>query len=67
MQFVAAHYSRKDAKFRLFEFDRCKICALPCLMKQEVVLIRDTEDPRAFYPRYGLEGTASFADLNHHT
>ncbi|GAB2267087.1 4-alpha-glucanotransferase dpe2 [Dionaea muscipula] len=31
---------------------------------QNIVLIRDPEDPRKFYPRFNLEDTSSFQDLD---
>ncbi|XP_031127124.1 4-alpha-glucanotransferase DPE2-like isoform X2 [Ipomoea triloba] len=34
---------------------------------QEVVLIRDREDPRKFYPRFNLEDTSSFKGLDQHS
>ncbi|CAH9105324.1 unnamed protein product [Cuscuta epithymum] len=34
---------------------------------QEVVLIKDREDPRKFYPRFNLEDTSSFKDLDQHS
>nr|GMD48064.1 4-alpha-glucanotransferase DPE2 [Ipomoea batatas] len=33
---------------------------------QDVVLIRDPEDRRKFYPRFNLEDTSSFKDLDEH-
>ncbi|KAH9299658.1 hypothetical protein KI387_031340, partial [Taxus chinensis] len=33
----------------------------------EVVLIRDPEDPRKFYPRFSLEETISFRELDDHS
>eukprot|EP00897_Mesotaenium_endlicherianum_P007076 jgi/Mesen1/6397/ME000329S05559 len=32
----------------------------------DVCLIRDTQDPRKFYPRFGMDQTASFQDLDDH-
>ncbi|XP_075638330.1 4-alpha-glucanotransferase DPE2 [Castanea sativa] len=34
---------------------------------QNIVLIRDPEDPRKFYPRFNLEDTSSFNDLDDHS
>ncbi|KAF3326219.1 4-alpha-glucanotransferase DPE2 [Carex littledalei] len=34
---------------------------------QNIVLIRDPEDPCKFYPRFNLEDTSSFADLDEHS
>lgn len=34
---------------------------------KNVVLIRDPEDPRKFYPRFNLEDTSSFKDLDDHS
>ncbi|XP_062166587.1 4-alpha-glucanotransferase DPE2 isoform X2 [Alnus glutinosa] len=34
---------------------------------QNIVLIRDSEDPRKFYPRFNLEDTSSFKDLDDHS
>eukprot|EP00249_Psilotum_nudum_P013227 c24228_g1_i1 orf=868-2340(-) len=34
---------------------------------QEVVLIRDPEDPKKFFPRFGLEQTNSFKELDDHS
>ncbi|XP_031103211.1 4-alpha-glucanotransferase DPE2-like [Ipomoea triloba] len=34
---------------------------------QDVVLIRDPEDRRKFYPRFNLEDTSSFKDLDEHS
>ncbi|KAL3639655.1 4-alpha-glucanotransferase dpe2 [Castilleja foliolosa] len=34
---------------------------------QNVVLIRDTEDSKMFYPRFNLEDTSSFNDLDEHS
>lgn len=34
---------------------------------QNIVLIRDTENPRNFYPRFNLEDTPSFNDLDDHS
>ncbi|PIA53200.1 hypothetical protein AQUCO_00900054v1 [Aquilegia coerulea] len=34
---------------------------------QNIVLIRDPEDPRKFYPRFNLEDTLSFKDLDEHS
>ncbi|KAF9599354.1 hypothetical protein IFM89_036811 [Coptis chinensis] len=34
---------------------------------QNIVLIRDPEDPRKFYPRFNLEDTLSFNDLDDHS
>lgn len=34
---------------------------------QNVVLIRDPEDPTKFYPRFNLEDTSSFRDLDEHS
>ncbi|RDY00155.1 4-alpha-glucanotransferase DPE2 [Mucuna pruriens] len=36
-------------------------------LSQNIVLIRDTEDPRKFYPRFNLEDTSSFQDLDDHS
>lgn len=36
------------------------------LDSQEVLLIRDSEDPTKFYPRFGLDQTASFDELDDH-
>lgn len=33
---------------------------------QEVVLMRDTEDPTKFYPRFNLDQTISFSELDDH-
>lgn len=33
---------------------------------QNIVLIRDPEDSRKFYPRFNLEDTSSFNDLDEH-
>jgi 4-alpha-glucanotransferase len=33
---------------------------------QNIVLIRDPEDPTKFYPRFNLEDTSSFRDLDEH-
>jgi 4-alpha-glucanotransferase len=33
---------------------------------QEVVLMRDTEDPTKFYPRFNLDQTKSFSELDDH-
>ena len=33
---------------------------------QEVILMRDSEDPSKFYPRFGLDRTASFEELDDH-
>uniref|UniRef100_A0A0D6QV62 4-alpha-glucanotransferase n=1 Tax=Araucaria cunninghamii TaxID=56994 RepID=A0A0D6QV62_ARACU len=33
----------------------------------EIVLIRDPEDPSKFYPRFGLEETTSFKELDDHS
>ncbi|KAL3688287.1 hypothetical protein R1sor_014596 [Riccia sorocarpa] len=34
---------------------------------QEVVLLKDEENPRMFYPRYGIWETASFCELDDHS
>ncbi|KAF7803970.1 4-alpha-glucanotransferase DPE2 isoform X1 [Senna tora] len=34
---------------------------------QNIVLIRDPEDPRKFYPRFNLEDTSSFKELDDHS
>ncbi|KAJ9547973.1 hypothetical protein OSB04_020516, partial [Centaurea solstitialis] len=34
---------------------------------QNIVLIRDPEDPKSFYPRFNLEDTSSFRDLDEHS
>ncbi|XP_065853062.1 4-alpha-glucanotransferase DPE2 [Euphorbia lathyris] len=34
---------------------------------KNIVLIRDPEDPRSFYPRFNLEDTSSFQDLDDHS
>ncbi|KAL8460086.1 hypothetical protein ACS0TY_031848 [Phlomoides rotata] len=34
---------------------------------QNVVLMRDPEDPKCFYPRFNLEETSSFNDLDNHS
>lgn len=34
---------------------------------KNIVLIRDPEDPRKFYPRFNLEDTSSFKDLDDHS
>ncbi|KAK9170561.1 hypothetical protein Syun_002701 [Stephania yunnanensis] len=34
---------------------------------QNIVLIRDPEDPRQFYPRFNLEEASSFRDLDDHS
>lgn len=34
---------------------------------QNIVLIRDPEDPKKFYPRFNLEDTSSFKDLDEHS
>uniref|UniRef100_A0A2N9HXH8 4-alpha-glucanotransferase n=1 Tax=Fagus sylvatica TaxID=28930 RepID=A0A2N9HXH8_FAGSY len=34
---------------------------------QNIVLIRDPEDPRKFYPRFNIEDTSSFKDLDDHS
>ncbi|PON44078.1 Glycoside hydrolase [Trema orientale] len=34
---------------------------------RNIVLIRDPEDPRKFYPRFNLEDTSSFEDLDEHS
>ncbi|KHN08918.1 4-alpha-glucanotransferase DPE2 [Glycine soja] len=36
-------------------------------LSQNIVLIRDPEDPRKFYPRFNLEDTISFQDLDDHS
>lgn len=36
-------------------------------LSQNIVLIRDPEDPRKFYPRFNLEDTSSFQDLDDHS
>ncbi|KAL2659497.1 hypothetical protein GLYMA_03G121100v4 [Glycine max] len=36
-------------------------------LSQNIVLIRDSEDPRKFYPRFNLEDTSSFQDLDDHS
>lgn len=36
------------------------------LSLQNIVLIRDPEDSRKFYPRFNLEDTSSFKDLDEH-
>ena len=36
------------------------------LFVQNIVLIRDSEDPRKFYPRFNIEDTSSFKDLDDH-
>lgn len=33
---------------------------------QNIVLIRDPEDPKKFYPRFNLEDTSSFQNLDDH-
>lgn len=33
---------------------------------QNIVLIRDPEDPKSFYPRFNLEDTSSFQALDDH-
>ncbi|KAL2630387.1 hypothetical protein R1flu_015073 [Riccia fluitans] len=42
----------EETQKRLFQFLR------------EVVLLRDTENPRMFYPRFGMDETASFRELD---
>ncbi|KAG1371187.1 4-alpha-glucanotransferase DPE2 [Cocos nucifera] len=37
------------------------------LSLQNIVLIRDPEDSRKFYPRFNLEDTSSFKDLDEHS
>ncbi|XP_022154471.1 4-alpha-glucanotransferase DPE2 [Momordica charantia] len=34
---------------------------------KNIVLIRDPEDPKSFYPRFNLEDTSSFNDLDDHS
>ncbi|GMN64331.1 hypothetical protein TIFTF001_033402 [Ficus carica] len=34
---------------------------------RNIVLIRDPEDPKKFYPRFNLEDTSSFRDLDEHS
>ncbi|KAL5707700.1 4-alpha-glucanotransferase [Ranunculus cassubicifolius] len=34
---------------------------------QNIVLIRDPEDPKKFYPRFNIEDTSSFNDLDDHS
>ncbi|KAL3533414.1 hypothetical protein ACH5RR_006935 [Cinchona calisaya] len=34
---------------------------------KDIVLIRDPEDPRKFYPRFNMEDTLSFKDLDDHS
>jgi 4-alpha-glucanotransferase len=34
---------------------------------QNIVLIRDPEDPRKFYPRFNIEDTSSFNELDEHS
>ncbi|XP_014491325.1 4-alpha-glucanotransferase DPE2 [Vigna radiata var. radiata] len=36
-------------------------------LSQNIVLIRDPENPRKFYPRFNLEDTSSFQDLDDHS
>ncbi|XP_058079209.1 4-alpha-glucanotransferase DPE2 [Magnolia sinica] len=47
----------KEDKIRSDLFDLLK----------NIVLIRDPEDPRKFYPRFNLEDTSSFKDLDDHS
>lgn len=42
---------------------RCKLFDL----MQNIVLIRDPEDPWKFYPRFNIEDTSSFKDLDEHS
>lgn len=35
-------------------------------LSQNVALINDPEDPRKFYPRFNVEDTTSFMDLDQH-
>lgn len=37
-----------------------------CSILQNIVLIRDPEDAKKFYPRFNLEDTTSFKDLDDH-
>ncbi|KAI4300935.1 hypothetical protein L6164_034261 [Bauhinia variegata] len=46
-----------EDKFRRSLFD----------LQQNIVLIRDPEDPRKFYPRFNVEDTSSFQDLDDHS
>lgn len=46
-----------EAKLRLSLFD----------LLRNIVLIRDPEDARKFYPRFNLEDTTSFKDLDDHS
>lgn len=39
------------------------ICFFP---RQNIVLIRDPEDSKSFYPRFNLEDTSSFSELDEH-
>ncbi|KAL5546818.1 hypothetical protein UlMin_006505, partial [Ulmus minor] len=36
-------------------------------LQRNIVLIRDPEDPKKFYPRFNLEDTSSFQDLDDHS
>lgn len=44
----------------------CLLLLLYCSPLQNVALIRDPEDPKKFYPRFNIEDTSSFSDLDEH-
>lgn len=39
---------------------------LNIIFVQNIILIRDPEDPRKFYPRFNLEETSNFKALDEH-
>lgn len=43
-----------------------RIMNLKLFFAQNFVLIKDPEDARKFYPRFNLEDTSSFNDLDDH-
>ncbi|XP_039128706.1 LOW QUALITY PROTEIN: 4-alpha-glucanotransferase DPE2-like [Dioscorea cayenensis subsp. rotundata] len=50
-------WTEKEEKIRKDLFD----------LLQNIILIRDPEDARKFYPRFNLEDTSSFKDLDEHS
>lgn len=63
---IAAKLKSCAERFSLLESEQKTLRDLFDLL-QNIVLIRDPEDPRKFYPRFNLEDTSSFKDLDDHS
>ncbi|WVZ08673.1 hypothetical protein V8G54_022019 [Vigna mungo] len=58
--------SEEKLRRNLFDLSQCYIMFY-AIGLQNIVLILDPENPRKFYPRFNLEDTSSFQDLDDHS